>query len=228
MEDKEKNKPKVSKKDFILMLVVAIFFDVTLAGIQLIPFAGSVAASVFSVIPFMSFFIWYKILDIDFVNPKKAFTFFGCSFIEFIPGLNAFPAWTLSIIIMYILQKKDVILAKAAGVVGGVAGASAVAGKVATAVGAKEVGKSLKETSGKLKEKSEEYKNRITPLQNQTGKVVGGEISKPTQQKSNEPGNVIPFENNKEENFNKTAPFSNAKPSEPHSEDWIFPNDKAA
>lgn len=210
------------------MLAVALFFDGVLALIQLIPIAGSVAASVFTVIPFMLFFIWYKLQGVNFAKPSKSITFLGGSLIEFIPALNALPGWTAEVVVMYILQKKDVILAKAAGAVGGVAGASAVAGTVAKTVGAKEVGKNLKETSGKLRETEKNIRSNIGPLQNVNSNTVGNEISKPKDQKKNEPDNVIPFKKESDEGFTKPTPYSNAKPSQPHNKDWIFPNDKAA
>jgi len=202
MEDKSKEqneqKPKISKKDFVLMLIVAILFDVILALIQLIPFAGSVAAAVFNVIPFIGFFIWYKLLGLDFKNPKKAFTFLGGSFIEFIPAINILPAWTASIVIMYILQKKDVIFAKAVGLAGGAAGATAIASAGAKMVGAKNLGKNLKGTSEKLREKSNEFKNRITPIESKKNPMVGAEISKidpKTQEEELELGRSVSIQN---------------------------------
>ena len=120
MDEKEQKKGDLSKTDFVLMLCVAIFFDVVLAAIQLIPAIGSVAADVFDVIPDMIFGIWFFLKG---TTKKKGFwTSFGiASFIEYIPILNILPAWTAEVIYVYSQQKQDVILAKAAGVVGGAA-----------------------------------------------------------------------------------------------------------
>ncbi len=183
MQDKPQkqntNDPQISKKDFALMLTVAIFFDVVLAVIQLIPIVGSVAASVFNVIPFIGFFIWYQLLGLDFKKPKKAFTFFGCSLIEFIPVINALPGWTSEVVIMYIMQKKDDILAKAVGVVGGAAGATAIAGTGAKMLGAKNLGKSLTQTSETLKSEAQNMRNSMAPTQNLQNRVVGNEVKNP-------------------------------------------------
>lgn len=108
-------KSKISKIDFAKMLVVAIFFDATLALIQLIPVAGSVMSMVFGVIPLMIFFIWYRLLGISFSNPKKGISFFGASLIELIPIVNILPTWTLEVIWMYVLENKEALLNKVPG-----------------------------------------------------------------------------------------------------------------
>jgi hypothetical protein len=227
MEDKSQeqnnNKPQISKKDFIYMLVVAIFFDLVLALIQLIPIAGSVAASVFNVIPLMGFFIWYKLLGLNFANPKKAFTFFGCSFIEFIPPINILPAWTASIVIMYILQKKDIILSKLSGVVGGAAGVTAMAGTGAKMLGARNLGKSLEQTAESLKGKSQNMRNSMTP----NARMVGNEIRKPSQQKSNEPNNIVGFPQKEKAEGDNTIPFPGAEKHIPFSRDTFSEDRKA-
>ena len=71
-EQQEKEKPLLSVKDFILMLVVALFFDGVLALIQLIVVVGSVAASVFNVVPVMLFFIWFLLKGISFAKKKNS------------------------------------------------------------------------------------------------------------------------------------------------------------
>ena len=221
-------KGQISKKDFILMLSVAIFFDIIFGLIQIIPGVGSVAASVFNVIPLMLFFIWYRLLGVDFANPKKSISFFGASIIEIIPGVNILPAWTAEITYMYILQKKDVILAKAAGAVGGAAGATAAVGLAAKAVGSKETAEKLKETSNNLREKEINIRSRITPKEDIQIKKVGNEISGPKQQKTNEPDNIIQFPTQEKGSESKIAPFSRSETRENHNKDWIFPNKKSA
>jgi hypothetical protein len=221
-EQQEKEKPLLSVKDFILMLVVALFFDGVLALIQLIVVVGSVAASVFNVVPVMLFFIWFLLKGISFAKKKNSLSFFGATLIEFIPVVNALPAWTAEVVTIYIMQKKDAILAKAAGLAGGAAGASSVLSVAAKTVGAKEVGKNLKETSEKLKEKSEEYKSRMTPTQNNQTRPVGGEITTVKANKEYEPNNIVPFPTKEK------APFSNSKKEVPHDKKWIYPNEEAA
>ncbi len=172
----ESPKPKITKMLFAKMLAVAIFFDVTLGAIQLIPVAGSIMASVFNIVPLTVFFIWYKIEGISFSNPKKAISFFGASLIEFIPLVNALPAWSAEITYMYILDKKDVILEKAAGVAGGVAGGASAAGNVARFVpGGKNLSKNLKETSEKARSIQNQIKTQQIPKQNPS---ISNEIKK--------------------------------------------------
>ncbi len=234
-EEKEKSGGHISKTDLFKMLAVAIFFDVILALIQLIPIAGSVASAVFNVVPFMIFFIWYKLLGISFANPKKSISFFGVGVIEFIPIINILPTWTLEIVYMYVLQKKDVILEKAAGIVGGAAGATGLASTAAKAVGAKNIGKSLEQTSENLKNKENEIRSNISPLRDPKGGMVGNEIRRPNQAKAETkttketektPDNVIPFPTKEEETPSNVVPFGNATKEEPHNKDWIFPNRK--
>lgn len=205
--EEKKEKPKISKKDFFLMLAVAVFFDIVLALIQLIPVAGSVMASVFGVIPFMGFFIWYQLLGLDFKNPKKAFTFFGCSILEFIPVINALPAWTCEVVVMYIMQKKDIILEKAAGAVGKAGGITSTLSTGAKMVGAKNLAKDLGEASKELKSTEKDIRNEITPnrktntsnrvsdgitQQNQVDKKNINNKEKPAEK---EPDNILQFEN---------------------------------
>lgn len=232
MEDKYQEKPKegvkISKKDFVLMLAVAIFFDVTLGLIQLIPIAGSVAASVFNAIPFTGFFIWYQLLGLDFKKPKRALTFFGCSIVEFIPALNALPGWTFEVVVMYIMQKKDFILAKAAGVVGGVAGATAIAGTGAKMIGAKNLGNNLQATAEKLKETKENIRGNISPLQNVKTQTVGNEVRSPIAQNKDVPNNIISMPSSVNKNVNNISQLPSQNNDIPHNEDWVFPRDKAA
>ncbi|MEI6480378.1 MAG: hypothetical protein WCO12_02540 [bacterium] len=174
--EQTKPEPKITKILFAKMLAVAIFFDVSLGAIQLIPVAGSIMASVFNVVPLTVFFIWYKIEGTSFSNPKKAISFFGASLIEFIPLVNALPAWSAEITYMYILDKKDVILEKAAGAAGGVAGGASVAGKVARFVpGGKNLSKNLQETSEKAKKLQNQIKTQQPPQQNPS---ISNEIKK--------------------------------------------------
>ena len=223
MQEEQKNEVKqpLSVTDFILMLVVALMFDGVLSLIQLIVVVGSVASSVFNVVPAMLFFIWFYLKGISFAKKKNSLSFFGATLIEFIPVLNILPAWTSEVVAMYIMQKKDAILAKAAGLAGGAAGATAAISVAAKATGAKDVSKNLKETSEKLKEKSNEYKSRITPIQQNQAPIVGAEVRPPKQTSDNEPTNVIPFPNK------ESVPFSNSKQEPDHAEEWTFPK-KAA
>jgi hypothetical protein len=193
----------ISKTDFGLMLSTAIFFDLTLAVIQLIPFAGSAAAMTFNTVPLMLFFIWYKLKGIDFSNPKRGFSFFGTAVIEFIPVINALPTWTAEIVYMYTLENKDKILSIVSGAtkVAGVAGFGA---KVASSLPATAlVGRALGEVSHQASRVAQQAE-MVSELHKNNS--VGNEIrsQKSTDQKEETPSNVIQFPGaQKQTPFNK-------------------------
>lgn len=81
-----------------LMIGTAIAYDLANAGINLIPIAGTIAASFISVFAGMHFWLWFKLHGVSFSkNPSRALSFFGCELIEFIPVLNVLPATTLGV-----------------------------------------------------------------------------------------------------------------------------------
>jgi hypothetical protein len=244
MDEESQKKPKISKTDFVLMLVVAIFFDIVLALIQLIIIVGSVSAEVFNVVPLMLFFIWYTLKGISFANKKNSLTFFGCALIEFIPIINALPAWTAEVVLMYIFQKKDVLLAKAVGMVGGVAGITGSASAVVKTVGAKNIGRSLEQTSTNLRETEKNIRSNFSQLKDSQTPTVGNEVKRVSQfpvKKDEIPTNISRFpisrkefgqrtkftDNNQEETPTNITELTTASETS-HNEDWIFRGDKAA
>jgi len=229
MEDKsqEQNKEKshISKKNFVLMLVAAIFVDIVLALIQLIPVAGSVAASVFNVIPLLGFYIWYRLLGISFANPKKAVSFFGASLIEFIPFINALPTWTAEIIYMYTLQNKDKIVSVVAGATK-VANVTGFGGKLASYLPeASMAGRALGEISHQASHVAQQAEmvsnlrknnfvgNEIQPKKDKNVKEIDNNVKKID--------NIIKFPVDEK----KTAtikPFSSSvKINKPYQKTWI-------
>ena len=61
----------------------------------------------------MTFSLWFRVLEIKF-NTKIVATTAGAFFIELIPVLNALPAWTLSIVLIMLMQKSKKVLGKVA------------------------------------------------------------------------------------------------------------------
>lgn len=109
MENKE-----VSKIIMWAMIAVALFFDGTQAlvvYIYFIPFVGLVLGPLIaggvSFFAFMTFSLWFRLAGMKF-NSKIVSTTVGTFFIELIPLLNSLPAWTLSVVIifMYFQAKK--------------------------------------------------------------------------------------------------------------------------
>ena len=102
------------------MIIVALFFDGIQAGtiyIYAIPFVGFVLGPLIaggtSLFAFMTFSLWFRLSEIKF-NTKIVATTAGAFFIELIPVLNALPAWTLSIVLIMLMQKSKKVLGKVA------------------------------------------------------------------------------------------------------------------
>ena len=219
-EQKPAEKPKISKTDFFKMLAVAIFFDATLAVIQLIPVAGSVAAMVFNVIPLMLFFIWYLLLGISFSNPKKGLSFFGASLVEFIPIINILPTWTMEVCYMYFLENSAKILGKLAGMTGSAAGLSSFGSKALKMLGAKNVANNLEGVSKNLKETQSNLTNQA---QNPRAKV-GGEVRPPSIQTQSP---RIHLRENQQPNTAKEL-LTQRPAEEPEPLPWTFGNPELA
>lgn len=99
------------------MLIVAMGIDLIQAAVNLlnlIPIVGMVIALIISwcidVGAWIGFFIWYKMHDVVFMDKaSKMLTFGSTLVIECTPFLNALPAWTLSVLLMvYIVRREDV------------------------------------------------------------------------------------------------------------------------
>lgn len=102
------------------MIVVALFFDVIQFGADLmtfIPFVGFilgwVVSSGVSLFAWLTFFLWLRLSGTKF-DTKIVATTIGAFFIELIPVLNALPAWTLSIVLIILMQKSKKVLSKVA------------------------------------------------------------------------------------------------------------------
>jgi len=110
-----------------MMLAVALFYDMsqvglnligTIPGGQAITFIGTVLIDVWA---FLTFYIWFKLQGVSFVNPKRGITMGGAVLIEIIPILNALPAWTLAVVILFITTRGEEALEKTLSRVGGAA-----------------------------------------------------------------------------------------------------------
>lgn len=102
------------------MIMVALFFDGIQFGADLmtfIPFVGFilawVASSGISLFAWLTFFLWLRLSGTKF-DTKIVATTVGAFFIELIPILNALPAWTLSIVLIILMQKSKKVLNKVA------------------------------------------------------------------------------------------------------------------
>lgn len=51
----------------------------------------------------LTFWLWFRLLRVSFASPKKALSFGGALVAEFIPIVNALPAWTASVVSLIIM-----------------------------------------------------------------------------------------------------------------------------
>ena len=111
MEDQE-----INKITMWAMIAVARFFDGIQFGADLmnfIPYVGFILAwtitSGVSIFAWLTFFLWFRLMGSKF-DSKVVATTVGTFFIELIPGLNALPAWTLSIVVIFMFFQTKKIL----------------------------------------------------------------------------------------------------------------------
>lgn len=98
--------PKISNTMAVLLVTVAACFDGGQAlsdFLHLIPVLGNILAFVINeglnLLAIFSFYIWLKMLDVSFVDPKRALRFFGAFLGETIPVIDALPLWTTGIVL---------------------------------------------------------------------------------------------------------------------------------
>ncbi len=88
----------------VLLVTVAILVDVTQSLTDLlhfIPVIGNALAVIVSwlldIASIFSFYIWLKLLNVSFVDPKRAIRFFGFAGCEWLPVVDVLPLWTTGI-----------------------------------------------------------------------------------------------------------------------------------
>lgn len=128
---------KISKITFACMIGAALFFDTVQFGANLmhfIPVIGNILAVIISsgvsIFAWLTFFLWFRLVGTKF-DSKIVATTVGTFFIELIPVLNALPAWTLSIVVIFLFFQTKEILNKV------VPESTNLAGKVAETTGGK-------------------------------------------------------------------------------------------
>lgn len=108
---KDDNK-KIGFVTSFLMIFLAISFDAVQALFNLIPFIGNMLSVILiDTFAWISFYVWFKILGVDFSKPSRMGTMIGSGLIEMIPIVNALPTWTLAVFIIIATTKvKGVVL----------------------------------------------------------------------------------------------------------------------
>lgn len=97
-----------------LLLATAISLDLIQALLSLLV-VGVVLNGVVSLFAWLSYYLWYKVLDIGFldVGVRKILTFMGGGLLEMIPIVNTLPSWTISVIlIIFIVAREDALYNK--------------------------------------------------------------------------------------------------------------------
>lgn len=114
MKNKTGKQKDIQSHTVALIIGTALFFDVlqwALAYIFMDWLAGFFA--------FLTFYVWFKILGMSFMSPKRIATMGGAFIIEIVPVLSMLPAWTGAVTILILDHKAKIALANG---LGGVAG----------------------------------------------------------------------------------------------------------
>jgi len=116
---------KISDMTAVLMIGTAIFCDAAQALIGWIPIVGNILADLFSIVIFLTFFLWFWMHGIKMISPKRLTAMVGGGLVEMVPYINLLPAWT-GVVIYLIgttkvneLTAKHPTLAKGAMIAGG-------------------------------------------------------------------------------------------------------------
>lgn len=99
-QQQEKKESKISDTAAALMIATAIILDI----ISIIPVVGQAFADVGS---FVIFLIWFLILGLPLVTPKKLLTMLSAYIIELVPAISALPAITVGVILMIALTRAE-------------------------------------------------------------------------------------------------------------------------
>lgn len=90
---------KISNTVAFIMVSVAIFFDVSVFLINLIPIAGQIIGSIIGIFAYLIFIFWYLMLGMRLLTRKRVSTIGGGLLISIIPILNMLPDITLSVLL---------------------------------------------------------------------------------------------------------------------------------
>lgn len=108
IEKKIEKRNRAHTSTFILMLSVAIIFDIVQGGLVAIPFVGWILSSLISIFAWLTFYVWTSIKGWGLSDTvKQAIVTWAIPFVEIIPILNVLPAWTLKVVLSYSFLKAE-------------------------------------------------------------------------------------------------------------------------
>lgn len=97
---------KISNGDFVMLMLVACFFDALSFVLNLLPVIGGVVAMILSTIPGNGIlWIMYSRLGINMKSSRVSKRFWGSAIIEFIPVVNALPAMIANVMLVTASEK---------------------------------------------------------------------------------------------------------------------------
>ncbi len=96
---------KISMIMAVLLVTVSLVFDgiqflvdwLDLTGVGII--VDIIVNNAINIITVLTFYIWLKMLNVSFVDPKRALRFFGAYGVKLLPLVNALPAVTTGIVL---------------------------------------------------------------------------------------------------------------------------------
>jgi len=91
------------------MISVALFFDIIIALINLIPVAGQIISMVIGAVAYAIFFLWFAMKGVRLMTPKKIAAMGTGLLISIIPIINVLPAVTASVILTIIFDRKEIL-----------------------------------------------------------------------------------------------------------------------
>ncbi|HBV01338.1 MAG TPA: hypothetical protein DEF00_03025 [Candidatus Taylorbacteria bacterium] len=104
------------------MLATALLFDSLQFGtdiMHVIPIIGTIAQSVadilISVWAWLTFYLWFKIHGVSFMQPKRFALLNGGALLEMIPIVNSLPAWTLAVLLLIATTRAEELIKKIPG-----------------------------------------------------------------------------------------------------------------
>lgn len=133
----EEDKPdyRISWIEGGFMIGVALVYDLIQIGLEVIMLGfGWTVNWVINIYAMLTFWFWFKLKGVSFVNPKRALFGSASIVIKFIPWLDALPTWTALTVTTIVSARTEDFLARhpVAGAVGQAAVKTAT--KVATKV----------------------------------------------------------------------------------------------
>jgi len=105
------SKQRIDNITAIFMIVVALCYDGVQVFLEWIVI-GVAVNWILDIWAWLTFYVWFKMKNVSFANPKRALSLNGGFLLEFIPGLDELPCWTGAVIIMVLSVIAEDKLAK--------------------------------------------------------------------------------------------------------------------